>query len=88
MAVMPDISPQISSDLRGIEAIKAALQLNPAGQRSIAWLGRQLGLTRGAVVRWDKIPEEWLRKVSEITGLAPSVLRPDLAELFTAEQGV
>lgn len=70
----------------GMDAVRIALSSRPSGERSIAWLARQLGLSRGALAQWgNNIPEERLRKVMEITGLSPRILRPDLAELFAAE---
>lgn len=52
-------------------------------QRELAAL---LGVRRTTVARWEtkarKIDRERLLKVSEVTGIAPALLRPDLAELM------
>jgi transcriptional regulator with XRE-family HTH domain len=49
-------------------------------------LADQLGVTRTTVARWEtgtrKVDHELLPKISEATGIAPSDLRPDLAELL------
>jgi DNA-binding transcriptional regulator YdaS (Cro superfamily) len=37
-----------------------------------------LGITRGAVAMWPRIPAERVRRVSEITGIPRHELRPDL----------
>lgn len=53
---------------------------------SLAWLAEKLGVTRGALTHWaDKIPAERVREVSRLTGLPPSVLRPDIFELPTEQ---
>lgn len=55
----------------GIAAIKEKVP-------SMAWLARELGITRGAVQQWDKVPAERLGEIARVTGLSPNVLRPDL----------
>lgn len=83
------MSPENSAEsepVTGMAAVRVALQSRPSGERSIAWLARQLDLSRGAMLHWgNNVPEEWLRQISELTGVAPRVLRPDLAELFSGE---
>lgn len=74
--------------LTGMDAVKSALLANPPGQRSIAYLARCLGLSRGALLPWDKVPEEYLEKIMTITGLPARVLRPDLAEIFARDEMV
>jgi transcriptional regulator with XRE-family HTH domain len=53
---------------------------------SRAELARILGVARPTVHRWEsgerKIDRELLPTVSEKTGIAPRLLRPDLAELI------
>lgn len=44
----------------------------------MAELARQLGITRGAVAQWDRVPGERLFEVSRITGLEPKDIRPDM----------
>ncbi len=48
-------------------------------------LARQLGVTPGAVSQWDKVPLGRLAKVAELTGIAPSQLRPDQAGFSEAQ---
>ncbi|RYG99448.1 MAG: CI repressor [Alphaproteobacteria bacterium] len=45
---------------------------------SLASLARHLGVTRGAVAQWERVPAERLGEVSRITGLNATVIRPDL----------
>lgn len=63
--------------LTGMDAVKEAVP-------SIAALARDLGVTRGAVAQWTKVPAERVLQVSRITGLSISTLRPDL---FAGEEG-
>ena len=50
-----------------------------------------LGVTRTTVARWEtrtrKVDHELLPKISEATGIAPAVLRPDLADLMKVAEG-
>lgn len=52
-------------------------------------LGEEVGVSRMTVFRWEKgirkIDDDKLPVVAEFTGLAPGVLRPDLAALFSPE---
>jgi transcriptional regulator with XRE-family HTH domain len=41
-------------------------------------LARRLGITQGAVSRWEKIPLAWLVRVEQVTGVSRRVLRPDM----------
>jgi len=59
----------------GMEAVKAST-------KSMAALARAIGVTRGAVAQWDRVPAERLGDVARATGLSPSIIRPDL---FPAE---
>lgn len=49
-------------------------------------LAKQIGVGKSTVSRWEdgkrKIDDDLLPVVSEVTGISPSVLRPDLAKLF------
>jgi hypothetical protein len=59
----------------GLEAVRDRVE-------SLTWLAQQLGITRGAVTQWsDRIPAERVGEISRLTGLAPSVLRPDIFDL-------
>jgi DNA-binding transcriptional regulator YdaS (Cro superfamily) len=44
----------------------------------LARLAREIGITRGAVAQWDKVPAERIGDVSRVTGIPFEVLRPDL----------
>ncbi len=55
----------------GMDAVKEVVP-------SIAALARGLGITRGAVAQWERVPAERVVQVSKLTGLSCSVLRPDL----------
>lgn len=58
-------------------------QVPPLTQDQLAAL---LGVSRATVNRWEngirKIDEEKLPEVAEKTGIAPALLRPDLAKLM------
>jgi DNA-binding transcriptional regulator YdaS (Cro superfamily) len=54
----------------GMEAVKAVM--------SLAELARQIGVTRGAVSQWDRVPAERIGDVSKVTNIPGHVLRPDL----------
>lgn len=60
-------------------------QQPPLSQQELAEL---LGVDRVTVTRWEagsrQIDVEKLPQVAERTGIAPSDLRPDLAEIFNA----
>lgn len=43
-----------------------------------AKIAAKLGLTRGAVSQWDKVPAELVVKIEEITAIPRALLRPDL----------
>jgi len=56
--------------LTGMDAVKDRMPL--------AKLARAIGITRGAVAQWDRIPAERVREVADATGIPMSRLRPDL----------
>ncbi|MGO4316679.1 YdaS family helix-turn-helix protein [Agrobacterium sp. MCAB5] len=56
--------------LTGMDAVRDRMPL--------ARLARELGITRGAVAQWDKVPAERLGAVNRVTGIPQDVLRPDL----------
>lgn len=60
----------------GLEALKAC-------GVPIAKIADDLGITRGAIYQWDRIPAERIGDITRITGLAPHIQRPDL---FTQPQ--
>lgn len=82
---MTDTDVTEKQALTGIEAVKAALAARVPGERTLAWVAKQLGISRAAPGQWDDIPEKHIKRIAEITGVSPSVLRPDLAELFASE---
>lgn len=44
----------------------------------LARLAREIGITRGAVAQWDRVPAERIGDVARVTGINPARLRPDL----------
>lgn len=44
-------------------------------------IAETLGIQRGAVAMWKRVPQNRIAEVSRITGMTPEELRPDLAEL-------
>jgi Transcriptional regulators len=52
-------------------------------------LAEKIGVGKSTVSRWEsgkrKIDDELLERVSEVTGIPASVLRPDLAKIFSPE---
>lgn len=44
----------------------------------LAKVAHGLSFTRAAVVKWDRVPAEYVVKVEEITGIPRHKLRPDL----------
>lgn len=45
-------------------------------------LGKALGMSKSAIYGWDRVPEERLLQVEQLTGIPREELRPDLARLF------
>lgn len=43
-----------------------------------AKIARELGFTRAAVLKWDRVPAEYVVRVEEIAGIPRHKLRPDL----------
>jgi hypothetical protein len=48
-------------------------------------LAKRLDLSPQAVHQWRRVPTEHLRVVSDMTGLSPAFMRPDLYELMVDE---
>ena len=63
----------------GMDAVRSATTLSS--------LADKIGITRGAISQWDRVPEERLDAVSSATGLAKHVLRPDLYEGYAPVGG-
>lgn len=57
----------------GMEAIRES-------DTSLAALARHLGVTRGAVAQWDRVPAERVIEIARFTGIRREILRPDLYE--------
>lgn len=43
---------------------------------NLAHLARELGLHRNATLKWTEVPEHFVERMSRVTGLPISVLRP------------
>jgi DNA-binding transcriptional regulator YdaS (Cro superfamily) len=57
----------------------AAIGMDAVKQRiSMARLAREIGVTRGAVAQWKRVPAERLGDVTRATGIPMELLRPDL----------
>lgn len=69
------MTPETNMDEQktGMEAVRASV-------KSLAALGREIGLTRDAICKWRRVPAERLFDVSKATGLTPEIIRPDLFE--------
>ncbi|MDW5314998.1 Cro/CI family transcriptional regulator [Rhizobium sp. PL01] len=52
---------------------------------SLAKLAREIGITRGAVAQWERVPAERMVDVSRVTGIPLPMLRPDLFHIESAE---
>lgn len=61
----------------GMEAVKESVP-------SLAHLAREIGVTRGAVAQWDRVPAERIADVARVTNLSFDIIRPDL---FAATKG-
>lgn len=61
----------MTKKLTGIEAVRESV-------KSMAALGREIGITRGAIAQWDEVPLNRVIAVSKATGLDPAVIRPDV----------
>ena len=64
--------------LTGMDAVRDRMPL--------ARLAREIGITRGAVAQWEKVPAERIGDVSRVTGIAMDVLRPDLFQTNEAAE--
>lgn len=64
--------------LTGMEAVRDRMPL--------ARLAREIGITRGAVAQWEKVPAERIGDVCRVTGIPFEVLRPDLYEAAGAAE--
>ena len=51
----------------------------------MAKIAKDLGVTRSAVTKWDRIPAEVVVEVERITGMPREQLRPDLYRAIASE---
>ena len=51
----------------------------------MAQIAKDLGVTRAAVTKWDRIPAELVVEVERITGMPREQLRPDLYRAIASE---
>lgn len=58
--------------LTGMDAVRDRMPLS--------WLAKRIGVTRGAIAQWDKVPAERMKDVSIATGIPMDILRPDIFE--------
>ena len=61
-----------------IEALRAVKAVLSEKKLSFSDVAKGLGITRQAVSGWHAIPAEWVKKISDLTGIPPHELRPDL----------
>ncbi len=54
------------------------MDLIRAKRGMLAKVAHELGLTRAAVVHWDRVPAERVVEIERITGISRQKLRPDL----------
>lgn len=58
--------------------MKTGMEALRESDTSLAALARHLGVTRGAVAQWDRIPAERVVEIAKFTGIRREILRPDL----------
>ena len=46
----------------------------------LALIAREIGVTRAAVVKWERVPAERLPEIERITGIPRHQLRPDICQ--------
>lgn len=60
-----------------MEILKAYFEQERGRQSQLA---TSLGITRGAIAQWTKVPVERVVEVERVTGIPRRLLRPDLYE--------
>jgi hypothetical protein len=65
-----NIDPEEFNELTGLQALKAKCFM--------ADLAAEIDLTPAALKKWTDVPAELVVRLSDLTGIAPHVLRPDL----------
>jgi DNA-binding transcriptional regulator YdaS (Cro superfamily) len=69
-----DASPAFA----GREAAPGKRRISPSQAGTISALAGHLGISRGAICQWDKVPAERVIAVEAVTGVSRAELRPDL----------
>lgn len=71
MAVKEKRNAEIADGAVGVEYLK---------QRFVySSIAEAIGVTPGAMAQWgDTIPEKYLMQISEVTGVPPHIIRPDM----------
>jgi hypothetical protein len=65
----------------------AGLQRALAAGKGVRPLARALGMNHQAVGKWPRVPQDRVFQVARATGVAPEILRPDLADWIRQERG-
>lgn len=52
----------------------------------VVMLGHLLGLSRGAVSQWDRVPPQHVLRIEQLTGVSRYTLRPDIFGLAPIER--
>ena len=73
------VYPNQVDDIVSVET-KTGMDAIRGGEKTLAALARHLGVTRGAVAQWERVPAERVIEISRFTGIPREVLRPDLYE--------
>lgn len=60
------------------EDLRECVKLAERAVGGTAALAKAIGITSQAISQWPKIPAERVPQVSDVTGLPPHLLRPDL----------
>jgi hypothetical protein len=59
-------------------ALEAADAFRASQSGKLADIGKELGISKQAISGWRAVPAEWVRQLSDVTGIPPWRLRPDL----------
>lgn len=60
------------------EALEAVEAFRAEQWGKLADIGKELGISKQAISGWRAIPAEWVRQLSDVTGIPAWRLRPDL----------
>jgi hypothetical protein len=67
------------------EAQKAVEAFRYSQYGNLKEIGLKLGITKQAISGWHAVPAEWVRQLSDVTGIPPWRLRPDLYDAPPSE---